>query len=372
MRILMTAHPMFGHVNTVLPIAEAASRAGHEVVIATGSSKADLLTARGISSWEVGPSAAPSGQGTDWIAYFGESAAQRAVDLVPLADDWRPDLVIHEETELAGAVVSARLGVPEVVHGLGVMPGVETWAVVSPGLVPVLDRWATGTSVARVREAQYLEVAPPSLRLPGERLWSRVQPVRHRPGPAAAGEVLPPEIGELPFDRLVHVTLGTVFHQADDVLATVVSGLVGIDANLVVTAGPGATATTLGEQPDHVFVASYLPHELLLPRCDLVVSHGGAGALLGGLAAGVPQLVLPQGGDQHVNAAAASAAGAAVTLLGEEVTEERVRSSASSLLSQQRYVDAATAVAAEMRAMPTADEALAAVVARVETGHVGH
>jgi UDP:flavonoid glycosyltransferase YjiC (YdhE family) len=36
MRILISAGPMYGHVNSVLPLAEAAQRAGHEVVLATG------------------------------------------------------------------------------------------------------------------------------------------------------------------------------------------------------------------------------------------------------------------------------------------------------------------------------------------------
>ena len=44
MRILFTACPMFGHVNTLLPLALAARRAGHSVVLATG---ADHARARG-------------------------------------------------------------------------------------------------------------------------------------------------------------------------------------------------------------------------------------------------------------------------------------------------------------------------------------
>jgi len=40
MRILFTACPMVGHVNTLLPLALAAQRAGHTVAVATGGDQA--------------------------------------------------------------------------------------------------------------------------------------------------------------------------------------------------------------------------------------------------------------------------------------------------------------------------------------------
>ena len=36
MRVLISACPLYGHVNTLLPLARAAQRAGHEVRFATG------------------------------------------------------------------------------------------------------------------------------------------------------------------------------------------------------------------------------------------------------------------------------------------------------------------------------------------------
>jgi UDP:flavonoid glycosyltransferase YjiC (YdhE family) len=40
------------------------------------------------------------------------------------------------------------------------------------------------------------------------------------------------------------------------------------------------------------------PHEWLLPRCKMVIHHGGAGTTAAGLRAGIPNLVVPFMADQ--------------------------------------------------------------------------
>ena len=50
----------------------------------------------------------------------------------------------------------------------------------------------------------------------------------------------------------------------------------------------------------------------VLPLVDLIVSHGGTGSVLGALANGLPQLIMPQGADQFFNAQFLTEAGAAL------------------------------------------------------------
>src|SRR4051794_191285 len=110
MRLLFTSNPLYGHVNTMLPLAEAAARAGHQVAFATGASMAPYLARRGIRTWAVGPSAAPSGASVDWIEYFLTSAGERVGAMIDLATQWQPHLIVHDETELAGAVAALHVG----------------------------------------------------------------------------------------------------------------------------------------------------------------------------------------------------------------------------------------------------------------------
>ena len=59
---------------------------------------------------------------------------------------------------------------------------------------------------------------------------------------------------------------------------------------------------------------SFVPHELLLPRCAAFVHHAGTGTLAAGLAAGVPQLAVPRVGDQKDNARRLERLGVSATI----------------------------------------------------------
>ena len=146
-------------------------------------------------------------------------------------------------------------------------------------------------------------------------------------------------------------------------LETALAGLRELPLNIVVTTGPGSDPARLGPQPPNVLVAAHIPHALLLPRCRLVVSQGGAGVMLGALALGLPQLVLPQGADQPLNAAACRAAGAGLALSPEEVTSEAVRASAERLIAEPGFTSAARGIRAEIEAMPAAADLLDGLIA---------
>lgn len=182
-----------------------------------------------------------------------------------------------------------------------------------------------------IRSATYLDVCPPSLRSDGEPGWQRIQQLRPVAGEPAAGERLPGVFTALPYPQTIHLTLGTIFHEAPGVFETAIAGLRELPFNLVVTTGPGADPARFGPQPPHVLVEPYLPHTLLLPRCRLVVSHGGAGIMFGALAHGLPQLILPQGADQFMNAALCARAGVALALAPDEFSAEAVTASGRAL-----------------------------------------
>ena len=362
MRILFSAGPMFGHVNTVLPLALAAHAAGHETVVATGRSLAPHVERHGLTAWPLPAREAP-GATTDWFAHFVAAAGERATALVPRAVDWKPDLVVHEETELAGAVAARVTGARHVVHGLGLMPPIGIWQAYAPALERLFAAHGVPGSAGTVRDATYVDICPPALRPPGERIWTRIRPLRPSAGLPAPDERLPEAIDRLPYDRTVHLTLGTVFHGAVGVLAAAIAGLRTLPVNLVVTTGPGSDPGRFGPQPPHVLVAPYLPHTLLLPRCGVVVAHGGAGVMFGALAHGLPQLVLPQGAEQHGNAAACARSGAGLTLAPDEVGAASVAAAAARLLDEPAFAARAREIQAEIRAAPGPDDVLAALAA---------
>ncbi len=378
MRVLFTSCPAHGHVNPMLPLAHQARLAGHDVAFATGAELAPEIERRGFETWLVGPSRAETDESVRVAVpnladlhseermraqiegVFVDSAAKRAVELVPRAQQWRPDIVVHELTELAGALAAAHTGARHVVHGLGPVPSAELWeAWFAPGFTKLCEQWQVPGLAEETRLATYLDISPPGVRYDGEPAWQRTTPLRPVAGEPAEGERLPEALAALPHPQTIHLTLGTIFNEAPGVLETAIAGLCELPLNLVVTTGPGTDPSRFGPQPRHVLLDPYIPHTLLLPRCSLVVSHGGAGIMLGALAHGLPQLILPQGADQFINAAACQNAGVALALTPDVFSAHAVATAARRLIIEPGFEDAAGRIRAEIGAMPTAADVLA-------------
>lgn len=383
MRVLFTGCPAYGHVNPLLPLAREARRAGHDVAVATGAELVPQIESCGFDAWLVGPSHAESDASLR-AAYpdletlapqermqvglpimFVEAAAKRAVDLVPRAQKWKPDIVVHEMTELAGALVAARTGARHVVHGVGPVPSSDRWeASFAPGFARLCRSWQVPELADSIRLATYLDTWPPSLCADGEPVWQRIQPLRPATGEPTAGEQLPKALAALPHPQTICLTLGTVFYEAPGVLDTAIAGLRELPLNLVVITGPGTDPARLGPQPPHVLVQPYVPYSLLLPCCRVVVCHGGTGIMLGALAHGLPALMLPQAADQFMNAAAAHAAGAALVLTPDEFSADAVAAAAQRLITDPGFAVAAGALRTEIDAMPSTADVLAVLTAQ--------
>ena len=364
MRILFTTVPVFGHLLPMVPLAIAARDAGHDVLVASGVDIELECKRLGLPFAQVGPSVAESTAvhrpdvrpdatpaervAADVAHLFVPAARLRAEDLLPLAMHWRPDLVVHEPSEMAGAIAAACTGARHAVHGLGLWsPGF--WSLFEPGFADLAQRW-------RVRpesflDAVYLDPFPQALQPGGPVDFTRVLALR----PDA-----PPDdvtVLDLPGDA-VYLTLGTIFNGAHDVFRTVLSGLTTLPHNVIVTAGPGADPALLGDWPSRVRITDFVPQERLLPHCRLVISHGGAGSVVGALRHGLPQLVVPRGADNTFNAAAVRGAGAGLSLDQDELTPEAVADTVTRLLTQPSFAAAARRVAAEIAEMPTPADVL--------------
>ncbi|MFF0201421.1 glycosyltransferase [Streptomyces sp. NPDC005017] len=113
--------------------------------------------------------------------------------------------------------------------------------------------------------------------------------------------------------RVVLVALGTFLSARDDVLRTVVSGVLeGTGSTGVVVAAGQRTAALADLAGDRVVVAPSVPQQYLLPRVDAMVHHGGANSFTECLRFGVPALILPFSSDQFAVAYDGERAGVAL------------------------------------------------------------
>jgi UDP:flavonoid glycosyltransferase YjiC (YdhE family) len=158
----------------------------------------------------------------------------------------------------------------------------------------------------------------------------------------------------------VYLTFGTVFRDPGP-LRIALDAIASLDVDLLVTVGPAGDPTTLGQPPGNVRVERYVRQSQVFADCDVVASHGGSGTFLGALGRGIPQLCLPQGADQFLNAEACRRAGVGLALEPAEATRASIEVAVDRLLSEPSFRDRASAVAAEIAAMPGPDEVAAAI-----------
>jgi UDP:flavonoid glycosyltransferase YjiC (YdhE family) len=372
MRILFTASPLVGHVFPMLPLMYAARGAGHEVVVATGSDMIPGLQHRGFTTWTVGPGigeafadldqgpAVPAASheeqlSRDAVHLFARPSVRRALDLIPRATAWGPDIVISEITELAGREVACATGALPVTHGFGThVPDTLALAAV------MFDHVSSGLGTPNRRRAFetgiYIDPCPPGLQSAQFREMD-IWPVRPAGGRTDPEDRLPPQFLGLPTMPLVYVTLGTVFNDPE-LARSVLDALQDLPISIAITTGPGTDPSILGPRPANVAAASFVPQALVMPLASAVVSHTGSGTMLGALASGLPQVCLPRGADQFANADRVQSVGAGIRLLPDEVDAERLRAAVTAVLDDPAYTRAATAMQSEIAAMPSAADVL--------------
>ena len=373
LRLLVCSWPGFGHLLPMVPLIRAATARGVEVVVSTGADLGPAAERLGVRVHQSGLTLAesyarvptmigalPSEEQPIAAArhLFGAGAVDRARDVAALLEDWRPDLVVHDTLELGGSTVALAHGIPHLTHGYG--PTVPGSAEFGLAIGETIAAAGLPDPVPAVFAAPYLDPCPPGLRGPEPTPFTDVRPVR-----ATAGDPdgPAPELDGLPDRDIVYVTLGTVMNQAPQVFRAVLEGCLRLPVAVVVTTGPDVDPAGLGPLPPHVRAARFLPQARVLPQCSAVVSHGGAGTMLGALVHGLPQLCLPQGTDQPSNVAALLPTGAGLALDPDEITAGAVAAALRRLLDERSFRAAAGLLAAEIAAAPSAGAVLTALIA---------
>ena len=210
-----------------------------------------------------------------------------------------------------------------------------------------------------------LDPAPPSLTRDGAGLDVPSLPIRSI-AYSEPGAVVPSWLTAPPERPRVYVTLGTVSFGAVEVLRRALDDLARLDVDVLVSVGPEGDPSALGELDERVRAERFVAQSEVLPLVDVVVHHGGTGTVLGALGAGRPQLLLPQGADQFVNAELIPAVGAGRALLNEAQAPGAIAELVAAMLGDSPEAATARRIAAEIATMPAPDEVVADFVGLVD------
>ncbi|MFM9694084.1 activator-dependent family glycosyltransferase [Streptomyces europaeiscabiei] len=400
MRVLFAGLPEKSHVFTMVPLAWALTAAGHEVLMANAPSLTDAITGAGLVAAPVGSdhdlhrdmAVARDSQDADvanWsrLGYgdvdhasllaryrisvpYGFARYNDPIldDLVGLARDWRPDLVVRDPIAYAGGIAARACGAAHArllwcadVYGQARATFVELAEDMpedqrADPLADWIDERGSAYGVRCDEEllnGQFtIDTLPPSLRPPSDlrRLSMRYVPYN-------GASVQWPWLREQPKRPRVCVTLGrtnTEAYGGDYVaVADILRALSRLDADIVAALMP-EQAEKLGDLPPNVRAVSGLALSTLLPSCTAIVHHGGWGTFSTALVNAVPQLALSTlVADQELRGRSLQDSGAGLHVHHADADADRVADLTRRLLEDPSYAAEARRLRDESAAMPT-------------------
>jgi UDP:flavonoid glycosyltransferase YjiC (YdhE family) len=366
-RILFTFIGGNGHFVPLIPVASTAKAMGHAVAFGCGPSMFSTVEAADFTAFPLGtgttdpPKRMPLRpldsirEDQEFRDRFARQGAQyRAPQTSALCAEWRPDVLVCDETDFGSMVAAERLGLPYaavlvMAAGSFIRPEVIGEALAE---LRVLNGLLPDPELTMLHRYLVLSPFPPSFRDPAYPLPLTAHSFRPTKSTIAQDLTLawPSMLRDVP---LVYFTLGTVFNlESGDLFARVLGGLRDLPVNVIVTVGQHIDPAEFEPQPANVHIERYVAQEAILSQCSLVVSHGGSGSLSGALAHGRPSVLIPMGADQPINAARCEQLGVARVLDPIEATPILVRAAVTDILENPNYRRAAERLRDEFAALP--------------------
>lgn len=398
MRVLFTTIGSPSHGRAQLPLARALAAAGHEVRVATTPTIVPVFEKDDVrvtaSLGELNPHTfitpelleqasrpGPDGEVTQEVlerrllprALAGPMARTLREWVLPVVQEFRPDLILRDGMDLSSCLIAEQIGIPqlptpsgasnlmdptELLPGLNVLRG-ELGLPLREDPLSVVAHGRVDYVPAAFSFARHL---PPS--------WSYRQTLA-----VDRGSVLPEWIANLPTDRpLVLAALGTALPMLQKMAAdskdghmpvpmpdgaqtlrSLTAAVSRLEECTVVLSTSGIPAKTDG-LPPHVHVTDRVPQPLLLESVDLFLTHGGFNSIRESLRTATPMAVLPQFGDQLSNAGRVQELG-----LGRQITEptpDGITAAVREVLADPAVGARARAARLAMLALPEIDSAV--------------
>lgn len=389
--VLFTVLPAMGHINPTLPVAVELKSRGHRVAYATGTDFQDAIKAAGVEYFPAGPPGlsgkmTPAAEkmlkhtGLRSHYYFFQLLAENNEEMIRdgrgVMDRVRPDVIVTDSLTHAGAQLADLVDIPWAtfcsVPGLipsRDVPPFTTWGL-PPSRNPVIR---AGYSAVRTGQKVFFSLFDrrfntirASVGLPPVRqsaINSALSPYlilcptcdgfeyprtdwpphTHLIGPAPWGKADNAAdafswIMEQPRDRqLIYVTLGTVqVFRSLEFFSIVIEALKDVRCRAVLSVGRSVDPGSFNGAPAHFRFEQFVPHDLILPRADAVIHHGGQGIAQDCIYHGIPSVVVPISQDLFEVARRCDVAGVSVRIPYKKLTVSGLKQAVDRALRDSR------------------------------------
>lgn len=376
MRVLVATTAGPGHFSALQPFATALRDAGHDVKVAAPASFSPAVQRAGFNHIvladappeEIGPVFARlphlSMEEANAVVFrdiFCGIDARAALPAMQAAvDRWRPDVILREPAEFSSYVVASRTGIPHVQLALSLASGAMEEFMLPLVEEPLRILGAVGGVEGLLAEPIFSTV-PPSIESTDQPAARPIYRFRHMER-AASQAGLPTEWWDDSSAPLVYMTFGSVAAAIGffpDFYRGALEALADLPVLVLLTVGEAGDPEQIQPIPRNAHVERWWPQEEVMAGCSAMVTHGGFGTTLLGLAAGVPMVMLPLFAiDQFANAGAVEAAEAGIALQGGPAALQALRSALQQVLSDGSHRIAARRLADEIARLPAPQQCI--------------
>lgn len=383
MRVLCTVTGSPSHVRSLLPLIRGLRSAGHRVLVAVPPELAPALDGEDVEIAPVFPTLQrfvterikakdnalpPLAPEECTVAYASARVsasiesplwADGAAELLPVAEEFQPDLVLRDDFEFAGYLIAEALRIAQIPAPGGVSNVLDLATAVDPLAVHHAALGIDRTAGGMYRHGR-IDYMPQSFSFAAPGLPAALayrQPVLTSPG-----ERLPGWLADFGTDRpLILAAIGTalpmVAGRRDEIpawldpragLAAVIGAVSELDCYAVVsTSGVPTDGITV---PDHVKLTNHVPQPLLLEVSDLFLTHGGYSSVRESVRAGVPMVVHPRMAEQPLNGRRIEELGLGRVVFDVDATA--LAEACSGVLADQRVSRRAAQAKRDMLSLP--------------------
>jgi zeaxanthin glucosyltransferase len=141
--------------------------------------------------------------------------------------------------------------------------------------------------------------------------------------------------------RLVYASLGTLQNRNWQIFESIAAACADLDVQLVISLGNPKQDPAIVKLVGNPIVVSYAPHQQLIDKAALIITHAGLNTTIGALSAGVPLVAIPITNEQPGIATRVAKTGAGLVLPVKKLTVAALRSAITKVLADDSYRHAA-------------------------------
>ena len=193
------------------------------------------------------------------------------------------------------------------------------------------------------------------VRLPSNTAY--VGPIAHPDSGRRSGARLAADLWmlERPGDPWVLLSMSSTLQGQAHALPRILAALEPMRVRVLLTLG-GVVPIDAVAAPSNVTVRTHVPHDMVLAHMAAVITHSGLSTITAALEAGLPLVCIPQGRDQHLNAARVEACGVG-RVVDAAATSTELAGAVDAVLRDGAFRAAARRLAAEIAVLGHGEQA---------------